>query len=419
MIHSDSTCFVLENGVASRTPLVYNNTRSPVRIQSLLGTSDAAMIAFEWATPDAPHTDYSILQYDQATKYWTLKNSSPNRQVIRYPTTHCHWRQAAPWFLHGVFLGGDAGGEAQVSFIAAPTPPSVEYAGSALTYQRGDVVWQSRPVAGGTLGSLCLTPGTQGTLNGGATKGSIASASDQLVVSNSADLAVGQYITIAGVSGIKQITAISGKTVTIGVGADATVVDAPVAFENATFTTFGEAHAPSASYDVDWSLLPADRFTTVTVTGKTMTLPAAPSDGQTHDIKSTAGVTTTVNTSGGTLAIDGGATATVADGQNRTFRYSAAAWPVGDPQGRAPPQRAAGQPSRRLRGTLPPAPWPAVGGRNKCLTSVIGVRHGHYWNTGRGERVAYRSLSPMPSRMRGMQFSTLDARVVDCLAPAK
>ncbi len=82
---------------------------------------------------------------------------------------------------------------------------------------------------------------------------------------------------------------------------------------------------PSTTYSANQALALADRFVSVTVTGTTMTLPASPFDGQCHAIKSTALVTTTVDTSGGTLNIDGVTTATVLPGINTTFRYSAVA----------------------------------------------------------------------------------------------
>ena len=58
----------------------------------------------------------------------------------------------------------------------------------------------------------------------------------------------------------------------------------------------------STSYDASTSLTLGDRYVTVTKTGMTMTLPASPVDGQTHSIKSQAGVTTTVKTAGGEAA---------------------------------------------------------------------------------------------------------------------
>lgn len=76
---------------------------------------------------------------------------------------------------------------------------------------------------------------------------------------------------------------------------------------------------PAARHTLDR----ADRYITVTATS-TQTLSATPVDGQIHDIKSGVGVTTTVDTEGGALTVDGQASITLAPGDNCTFRYSAA-----------------------------------------------------------------------------------------------
>jgi hypothetical protein len=90
------------------------------------------------------------------------------------------------------------------------------------------------------------------------------------------------------------------------------------------FAKLAPIDATSTSYAVSTALTLADRWVTVTVTGRTMTLPASPVDGQTHSIRSIAAVSTTVDTSGGALNIDGAATATVAAATNKNFRYSSA-----------------------------------------------------------------------------------------------
>ncbi len=60
-----------------------------------------------------------------------------------------------------------------------------------------------------------------------------------------------------------------------------------------------------------------------------MTLPKSPGEGQTHEIKSRPGATTKVQTEDPEpplqkLKIDGEESVTLAPGDNRTFRYSAA-----------------------------------------------------------------------------------------------
>jgi hypothetical protein len=136
-------------------------------------------------------------------------------------------------------------------------------------------------------------------------------------------LEVGQYISIASVSGVKRVVEIEGLKVTIDPAADATVADALVAFSHAEFAAFGIVDSPSRSYDIDHTLDRSDRYITVTATS-TQTLPADPIDGQTQDIKSGKGVTTIVNTEGAVLTIDGQAAVTLGPSINGTFRYNAA-----------------------------------------------------------------------------------------------
>ena len=406
----DSSAFILEHGVATRAPLVYKNlNRKAVRAIGVslgdMGTTvqgpGTEMIAFHWATltsaDDQNIVDSTWLHYLDAPgvrgrQWWALSNNDRTyRPVIRFPTIQTNARQAAPWFVNGIVLGRDDNSlpedPPKVSFTEAPAPPDLQYNGTPLTYERGDVVWNSAPSPSGPIGQVCITSGTQSTLNGGATTGSITNGTTELTVSASTGLAIGQhitisgvfgvkkivglagltvtidaaadatvanavvaivttgsitngtteltvsastglaigqYITIAGVSGVKKIVGLAGLTVTIDTAADATVADAPVAFSPATFSTFGEVDSPSASYDDNKLLTLKDRYVTVTKDGKIMTLPASPRDGQTHSIKSKAGVTTTVDTEGGALTIDGQPSVPLAPGNNGTFRYSAA-----------------------------------------------------------------------------------------------
>jgi hypothetical protein len=103
-----------------------------------------------------------------------------------------------------------------------------------------------------------------------------------------------------------------------------------IAFSPARFSTFGEVVniGNSTTYAVDTLLKFEDRYVTVTATAS-ITLPKSPFDGQTHEIKSRPDVTTKVETEEPEppllkLKIDGQESVTLAPGDNRTFRYSAA-----------------------------------------------------------------------------------------------
>jgi hypothetical protein len=114
-------------------------------------------------------------------------------------------------------------------------------------WQRNDRVFCSAATYGRETYYICTTAGTFGTLNGGATTGSISSGSASLAVSSATGLARNGFITIAGVTGTKKVIDISGTTVTLDSTADATVAGAAVAFATPAFAACGHA----------WNTLPA------------------------------------------------------------------------------------------------------------------------------------------------------------------
>jgi hypothetical protein len=123
------------------------------------------------------------------------------------------------------------GGFADISSGAAPTAPD------GASWFQGDRVWNRTPAASGTMGWVCTTSGTLGTLTG--VTGSITSGQTALTVNDASNLRLHQRITIAGVTGQKFITAIAGTVVTVDTTADATVSGAAVAYFAPVFKTFG------------------------------------------------------------------------------------------------------------------------------------------------------------------------------------
>jgi hypothetical protein len=103
------------------------------------------------------------------------------------------------------------------------------------TWSVGEQIHYWNTAAGASPGTQCTTAGTMGTLNSGSTTGSITSGTATLTVNSASGLSVGVYISIAGVTGTKIVTAISGTTITIDSNADATVSSAAVAYVNAVF----------------------------------------------------------------------------------------------------------------------------------------------------------------------------------------
>ncbi|OQC75300.1 MAG: hypothetical protein BWX44_00031 [Spirochaetes bacterium ADurb.Bin001] len=105
------------------------------------------------------------------------------------------------------------------------------------TWNKGDRIDNFTVAAGGKIGKVCTTSGTNGTLVG--VTGSITKGSAELTVNTVANLKRGMYITITGVTGVKKITAVNGLVCTLDSNANATVTGAAVAYSPAVFKTWG------------------------------------------------------------------------------------------------------------------------------------------------------------------------------------
>jgi hypothetical protein len=100
------------------------------------------------------------------------------------------------------------------------------------TFTTGAVIFNNLPGAGQPAGWMCSL---SGTFSAAATTGGITTATTALIVASASGFNINDYITIAGVSGVKRITEISGTAFTIDTVADATVVGAAVVTPNPTF----------------------------------------------------------------------------------------------------------------------------------------------------------------------------------------
>lgn len=99
----------------------------------------------------------------------------------------------------------------------------------------GETIYRETPVVGQPIGWKCTVSGTLGTLNGGATTGSITTGTNVLTVSSATGLAEGQRISVAGSSGGPYyVRKLVGATAYLDSNAGATVSGAAVSFSNAT-----------------------------------------------------------------------------------------------------------------------------------------------------------------------------------------
>ncbi len=103
------------------------------------------------------------------------------------------------------------------------------------SWVRGDYLYLDLPVAENPYFSICTTSGTFGTLT--SVTGSITTGTKALVVNSATDLRVGMFINIAGVTGTKRITAVSGTNITIDTNANATVVAQAITYQTPSFIT--------------------------------------------------------------------------------------------------------------------------------------------------------------------------------------
>ena len=168
-----------------------------------------------------------------------------------------------------------------------------------------------------TLATIDITPGAligvsvgaaiaiAGDTSIGAETSKTVNEGDKTVTLNKVNgLVPGQDVTIGGGTAVYTIVKVALPTIDIASinslpGAHAVVpVGKAIAFSPATFSMFGDVVniGNSTAYAVGKLLTLADRYVTVTATESIMTLPKSPVDGQTHDIKSGTGVTTTVET---------------------------------------------------------------------------------------------------------------------------
>jgi len=113
------------------------------------------------------------------------------------------------------------------------------------TYNAGDIVFKDTPSAGGTIGTVCVASGTQGTYSEGltATTDGITTSVvlyDGLVSAASNVLKRGDYVTINSTD--VRINSISGTTVVVS-AIIAAGSGLAIAYNNATFKTFGSITA--------------------------------------------------------------------------------------------------------------------------------------------------------------------------------
>lgn len=96
------------------------------------------------------------------------------------------------------------------------------------TWGKGDRVVIREPSAGGTSEQRCTQGGTYGTL--ASVTATTTSGSANIVVNSAGSITLNQFVTIAGVTGVKRVIGISGTTITLDTVCDASVSSANVSY---------------------------------------------------------------------------------------------------------------------------------------------------------------------------------------------
>jgi hypothetical protein len=157
-----STAFILGAGNSYRRPIRQYNSSGASLVTSALGENDTTLTAFTWGCSPEPENAWK-LKFDNTNYAWKIQfANSTSFEPIRYinstSTLYTGKGLTGPVFQngYGVRNATDAGGVAKVRLLGTAAP-------SSGTYEVGDIVYNSAPVAGGTIGFVCTTAGTPGT----------------------------------------------------------------------------------------------------------------------------------------------------------------------------------------------------------------------------------------------------------------
>lgn len=129
--------------------------------------------------------------------------------------------------------------------------PQVQFDGLPLTLELGDVIWDGNPAAGTAIGQVCTLAGTQGAPRAIAstTTAAIPANTNQATLADATYFAASQYVTIAGVATVFQITSVNHATNVITL--DQNVVAGAPSGVAVTVVTVAQTFAGSQTVSVD------------------------------------------------------------------------------------------------------------------------------------------------------------------------
>jgi hypothetical protein len=262
---TSSSAFELNVGVATRAPFRFWNMKGPTSVRGTYGESlsYANMSVLGWdvlgAGADATINDHTELSYGGSSDpSWILYNDAANaREIMCFPTTLGNYRAPNPRFPHGISIGlrrpiaamgGGSTTATDLRMTASDIIPAAQNDNYPQTYEVGDIIWDSAPAPGGRNGQRCITAGTLFGVYPASMPTATTTTGTTCTFSSTTAIHPGQYIAVAGISGTRKITAVSGTTVTVNSAFGSVVSTAAVTFVPPTFADFGEVFASDQPY---------------------------------------------------------------------------------------------------------------------------------------------------------------------------
>lgn len=233
----------LAGGAATSRPFIYLNDRGPVKTQAQLGcrSNSAIMTVLGWGSQDMGN-DYNIspqfkLNYLNTYGTWAL-NHLAAYDFMYLPNQLASPRSFGPQFPAGIYFGSNPPllGATQTTIYRLDYKSAAPTTG---TWNAGDRVFNSAPSVGNPKGWIRTVSGTEGTLNGGATTGTIGIGSTTLTVSSATGITRGCWLSVAGAVTKAEVLAVSGTTITLSVAASASVATVAVAYVGGTWVSEG------------------------------------------------------------------------------------------------------------------------------------------------------------------------------------
>ena len=158
-VATSTTGFMFNGAIASRKSLDYTNGLGTDPVGISIGANDSSLTALSFGATSQTLTAWK-LKWDSTTKGWYFQYAN---SASYEPLTLFDSASARAAVGSGPLLGNNNAGY----YVGSRTAPILRGFASAApvagTYVVGDIVYNTAPTAGGTIGFVCVTAGTPGT----------------------------------------------------------------------------------------------------------------------------------------------------------------------------------------------------------------------------------------------------------------